>query len=173
MTPSRAGRAAIGLVALAACAPALDWRETKPDGSGVAMLFPCRPERQERVVRLAGADLPLRLHSCRAAGTTFSLAFADAVDAARVTPLLLDLRAGAAANIGGTPAPRAFALKGATANEHGAQLRTEGRLPDGRPVVEHAAFFVKDLRVYQATVLGESPPADAVDTFFGAIRLSP
>ena len=37
-----------------------------------------------------------------------------------------------------------------------------------------AAFFVKGLRLYQATVLGDddAPAArEAADTFFGAIRL--
>jgi hypothetical protein len=46
----------------------------------------------------------------------------------------------------------------------------EGRLPDGRRVVEDAAFFVKGLRVYAATVLGESIPAEAVETFFASIK---
>ena len=37
-----------------------------------------------------------------------------------------------------------------------------GRLPDGRPVAAHAAFFVHGVRVYQATAIGEALPEDAV-----------
>jgi hypothetical protein len=35
------------------------------------------------------------------------------------------------------------------------------------------AFFVKGLRLYQATVLGDDDPADGetLETFFGSIRL--
>jgi hypothetical protein len=65
---------------------------------------------------------------------------------------------------------RAFAVAGATPNEQSALLHMEGRLPDGRRVVEDAAFFVKGLRVYAATVLGESIPAEAVETFFASIK---
>ena len=37
-----------------------------------------------------------------------------------------------------------------------------GRLPDGRPVTAHAAFFVHGVRVYQATAIGEALPEDAI-----------
>ncbi len=158
------------LVALAACSPALDWRETRAEGSGVVLLFPCRPDRHERTIRLGGADTRMQMVSCHAAGAAFSLAFAEAADATRVTPLVAALRAAAAANIGAVPTVRAFAVAGATPNEQSGLLRMEGRLPDGRRVVEHAAFFVKGLRVYAATVLGESITAEAADTFFTSIK---
>lgn len=163
-------RVAACLVALAACSPSLDWRQTRAEGSDVALLFPCRPDRHERTARIGGADLRMQMVSCHAAGAVFSLAFADAPDAARVTPLVAALRAAAAANIGAIPTVRSFAVAGATPNEQSALLRMEGRLPDGRRVVEHAAFFVKGLRVYAATVLGESIPAEAVETFFASIK---
>ena len=160
------------LAALAACTPPFDWRDARPEGSGVAMLFPCRPDRHERAVRIAGTELRMQMHSCQAAGVTFSLAFVDAAQPGQVTPLLAELRARAAANIGGAAEARAFAPPGATPNEHSALLQIFGRLPDGRRVTEHAAFFVKGLRLYQATAVGESLPADAAETFFGAIKLT-
>jgi hypothetical protein len=161
------------LATLAACSPPLDWRQARPEGSGVTMLFPCRPERHERTVRIAGADLRMQMHSCDAAGTTFSLSFVDAGEPTRVEPLVAALKASAAANIGGVPVAQPFAPPGATPNAGSALLRIEGRLPDGRRVTEHAAFFVRGLRLYQATAIGESLPEDAVQTFFGAIKLTP
>ena len=161
------------LAALAACSPALDWREVRPEGSDVTMLFPCRPDKHERTVRIAGADLRMQMHSCDSAGRTFSLAFVDAVEPTRVEPLLAALKASAAANIGGTPAQQPFAPPGATPNPGSALLRVEGRLPDGRRVTEHAAFFVRGLRLHQATAIGETLPEDAVQTYFGAIKLTP
>ena len=59
------------LAALAACAPPFDWRDVRPEGSGVTMLFPCRPDRHERAVRIAGSELRMQMHSCTAAGATF------------------------------------------------------------------------------------------------------
>jgi hypothetical protein len=163
---------AASLAALAACAPSFDWRDARPEGSGVAMLFPCRPDRHERAVRIAGAEMRMQMHSCKAAGAIFSLAFVDAAQPAQVAPLLAELRAHAAANIGGAPEVHPFAPPGATPNEYSALLQIPGRLPDGRRVTEHAAFFVKGLRLYQATAIGETLPVDAVQTFFGAIKVT-
>lgn len=166
--------ALLALLCLGACAPALDWRETHPAGSGVVMMFPCRPDRHERTVRMVDADLRLQLHSCRAGGATFSLAAADGADPARVMPLLAALRAQALANLGGgaieEPLP---AIAGATPNPQSALLLIVGQRQDGRRVVAHAAFFVKGLRLYQATVLGadQTPGSEALETFFGSIRL--
>lgn len=139
----------------------------------MAMLFPCRPDRHERPVRIGSADLRMQMHSCNAAGATFSIALVDAAQPAQVAPLLAELRSRAVANIAGVAQPRPFQPPGATPNEHGGLLRIEGRLPDGRRVTEHAAFFVRGLRLYQATMIGGSLPADAVETFFGAIKVAP
>ena len=161
-------------VVLAGCAPALDWRETRPPGSGLTMLFPCRVERQERAVRLAGRLVAMAADSCRAAGATFSLATLDAGSPGAVTPVLAALRAGAVANVGASGAAAApLAVDGTTPNPQSGLLHLAGRLPDGRPVSLHAAFFVKGMRLYQASVIGESIPDDASDTFFEAIRVAP
>ena len=169
----RGGLVAALLAAVAACSPSLDWREAHLEGSGVAMLFPCRVDRRERDVRMGGVALRVQMRSCRAADASFSLTYVDAPQPAQVGPLLADWRERAAANIGGAGVLRPFAVPGATPNEGSALLRVEGRMPDGRRVTEHAAFFVRGLRVYQATAIGEALPADAVETFFGAIKVTP
>jgi hypothetical protein len=180
MTARRTGGVpppSVGLVAalsILACTPALDWRETRPQGSGVAMMFPCRPERQERPVRVGDESLTLRLHSCTAAGSAFALAVADVADPARVTALLAALRSQAIANVDGTATVEVMpSISGSTPNAQSARLRIVGKRPDGRRVVEHATFFVKGLTLFQATVIGAGEPVDrdAIDTFFGSIRL--
>jgi hypothetical protein len=165
----------LGAALLASCAPALDWRESRPEGSGVVMLFPCRPEKQERMVRVGGAALRMQLHACRAAGSGFSLTVVDVADPAAVGPLLAALRAQAIANVNGAALPRPLpAIVGATPNDQSVLLRIDGKFPDGRPVVEHALFFVKGQRVYQATIIGEhEPPGNEwLENFFAAIRVS-
>lgn len=177
---TRTGGMPLALAALAAtlsaiaCSPALDWRETRPDGSGVAMMFPCRPERQQRPVRVGAETLMLRLHSCVAAGTSFALVTADVADPGRLTPLLKALRDQAIANVEGTATVEETAtVPGSTPNAQSGRLRIVGRRPDGMRVVEHTAFFVKGLTLFQATVIGAGEPVDreAIDTFFGSIRL--
>ena len=71
-----------------ACAPALDWREVRPAGSGITLLFPCKPDSHARQVQLGPHSVRLELHACTAAGTTWALAFADMGDPARVGPAL-------------------------------------------------------------------------------------
>jgi hypothetical protein len=158
---------------VAACNPALNWRQTQPEGAGIRMLFPCRTARHERTIQVAAAAMRMRLDSCDAAGSVFSLAFGDVADPARVAPALAELRFAAAANVRGSASVRDWRASGATPNEQTAQLRIEGTLPDGRRVVEHAAFFVRGLRLYQATALGGSLDDDALDTFFGSIQVLP
>jgi len=173
-TLRRRGPAALLLAVAAGCTPSLDWRQARPEGSGATMLFPCRPASVERPVQLAGSSLSMRLHSCVAGGATFSLAVADAVVPDRVTPLLVALREQAVANVAGQASPAALpAVAGATPNAQSALLRIEGRLPDGRPVVSHAAFFVCGTRLYQATIIGTGPPAGAetLENFFATVQL--
>jgi hypothetical protein len=173
MMLSRRRLVASFLLGLVACAPALNWRETRPDGVGVVMLFPCRPDRHERSITLAGAPIRMQMHSCDAEGAVFSLAFLDVADAASVTPLLTEMRRAAVANVNGVAVARPWVVPGATPNEETARLRIEGRLPDGRHVVENTAFFVRGFRLYQATALGGSLDADALDTFFASVKVVP
>ena len=170
------GAAAALAAALAglACSPTFDWREARPEGSGVAMMFPCRPAKEERTTRLGAAALPMQLHSCSAGGATFSLAAIDTADAADVTATLDALRAQTATNLAGPASEQgAFAPPGATPNPRSARVAIVGARPDGRRVVAQAAFFVKGLRLYRATVLNADVAGglEAADTFFGAIRV--
>ncbi|HEX4234894.1 MAG TPA: hypothetical protein VH041_11350 [Caldimonas sp.] len=159
---------------VAACAPALDWREARPESSGVVLMFPCRPQDHERNVALAGAVVPMRLHSCSAGGANFALATLETGDPARVTPELAALRGQLLDNLAGTATEQhPLTLAGSTPNPQSARVRIVGKRPDGSPVVADAAFFVRGLTLYQATVLGSNgaPGDTAVGTFFDAIRL--
>jgi hypothetical protein len=162
--------AAAGLLA---CAPALDWRGTRPEGSALQLQFPCRPNTQRRDVPLAGVRVNLALHACAAGGQTWGLAVADVVEPARVGPALAELAASAAANLGAAPGqPLALAVPGATPNDASLRLRLQGRLPDGRVVQMHLAVFARGTQVFQATVLGESLPDAVVEPFFTSLRLA-
>ncbi|CAN5215073.1 hypothetical protein BH11PSE9_BH11PSE9_26020 [soil metagenome] len=159
------------LASLTACSPTLDWRETQFEGSGIVASFPCRPDRYARAVIVAGAKAQMDMLTCAAGGATYALSFFDVADPAAVTPALADLRALAASNLGAT-APQAAPLeiKGMTANEQSARLTIAGRLPDGAAVQESVAFFVKGLRIYQATAIGAKLAPEALDTFFASLK---
>ena len=169
-----AAAALVAAIVAVACSPTFDWREARPDGSGVALMFPCRPVLEERRTRVGAAAAPIQLHSCAAGGAIFSLAAIDATDPAGVTPMLEAFRVQTAANLAGATTERGeFSPPGATPNPRSARVAIVGKRPDGRRVVAEAAFFVKGLRLYQATVLNADVAGgpEAADTFFGAIRL--
>lgn len=158
-------------VTLPACAPVLDWREVRAEGTGIVASFPCKPDRHARDVALAGARLRMDLLVCEAGGVTFGLGYFDLTSPAAVTPAVQWLRDVAQANIGaGAFREQAVGVPGMTPNPRSARLVLTGRRPDGVPIQEELAVFVRGLRVYQATVLGERLPSGAVDTFFAGLR---
>ena len=158
--------------ALAACSPALDWRQVRPDGWGLQAAMPCRPDQQQRQVALAGAPVALGLVVCSAEGHSFGLASADVGDPARVAPALQALLQAAQANVQGQVlAEQAVVVPGMTPQAGAVRRQLAGRMPEGRAVREQVQVFAHGLRVFQATVVG--PEAGPVQTgpFFEALEL--
>ena len=157
---------------LMACSPALDWREFQPEGSGIVVTFPCKPDRHVRTVKLAVQTVRMEMLVCAADETQFALSFIDVDEPAKVKAALVELQDLAAGNLAATRREtQPAAVPGMTPHPEAARLRLEGRQPDGGALQEQAAFFAKGLRVYQATVLGRRMRADAADTFLGGLRL--
>ena len=159
-------------VSLAACSPALNWREIRPESSELLALFPCKPDRFARTLPLAGGKVEMHLVSCSVDGVTYAVAYAALDDPARITPALQQLREAAAANIGGEarePAP--FAVNGMTPQAQAQRWRLHGRAADGEAVHEQIGLFHKGGRVYQATVVGPQLDAEAAEIFFGGLKL--
>ncbi len=171
MTSVKRSLAALVLAGTAACSPTLNWREFSPEGSGIVASFPCRPDRVERRVMLAGADRRMALLACEAAGATFALAFIDAADPAGVAATLAELRTTALRNVqAAAPQVLPVQVPGMTPNAAAVRVSVAGQLPGGGAVHAHAAFFTHRLRVYQATVIGAEPPLPAVQAFFDALK---
>jgi hypothetical protein len=159
--------------ALFACSPVLDWREFEPEGSGLIVTFPCRPDRHARDVVVAGVKTRMNMLVCAAGDATYALSFIDVAEPSGVTAALADLRAVAAGNLGAVDAtPGSLQVPGMTPNTQAARLHLAGLRPDGTALQQQAAFFAKGLRVYQASVLGATLPAEAYDTFFAGLRLA-
>lgn len=153
------------------CSPSLDWREFMAEGSGVFATFPCRPDHHARGVRLNGATLQMEMLVCSAGEATYAIAYVDVADPARVAPLLGELRAVALANVQGVqPTLAPVQIAGMTPNPQALRMSVTGRLPDGSAVQSHSAYFAHGLRLYQATVIGPKPSAEAVQTFFGGLK---
>jgi hypothetical protein len=173
MTSNRRAAAfvAAALGAATGCAPDLNWREVRPEGATLVALLPCKPDRQTRVIPLAGAEVSMEVLGCSAGGATWAVATAEVGDPARVAPALAGLRAARTRNLEGRegevrPAEIAGAASGAL------RLTVEGLRPDGTPVREHGLLFAKGTRVFHAAALGDEPSAEALEVFFGGLKLA-
>ncbi|CAD5371856.1 conserved hypothetical protein [Rubrivivax sp. A210] len=160
---------------VAACAPALDWRELRPPGAaGLTLLLPCRAHAQQRTASLAGRPLRLELLVCEADGRSWALAHGDVVDPAQVGPALAALHLAAAANVGASaPALQALAVPGATPQPASARIRLAGRRPDGAAIEMEAAVFARGTHIFQATVLGDKVAAADADAYFASLHFLP
>lgn len=168
--PLVAGAAAA--VMLAGCSPALDWREVRPTDTGASLLLPCKPASHARELELAGQKVRMVLHACRAAETTWAVAWADLGDPTRTGSALEQLKAAAAANVGaGRLRPLAGRTPGETPNPQAGRYAVSGTLPDGQPVQGRLVVAARGAAVMQATALGPRPDEAALDTFFDSLRL--
>lgn len=160
---------------LAACTPALDWRELRPSGSTAIAMFPCKAASHAREVKLAGAMVSMSMFACSAGDTTYALAFADMKDPSLVSQALDELAQAARSHLHATAnaASQPLSVPGMTPNARAAQWRMQGRLPDGRPVHERVALFARGTQIHQATMLGAELDAEAQEVFFGALRMNP
>jgi hypothetical protein len=168
-----AAAAAAGAFAVGGCAPALDWRESRPAGSQAQLMFPCRPASHARTVNLAGRQVEMTMFACSAGDTVFALSFADLKDPALVGPALDELGMSLRSHLRPSQpaASQPVAVPGMTPHPKAAQWRQAGALPDGRAVEERAALFSHGAAVYQATMLGERLDEQAQETFFGSLRV--
>lgn len=164
-----------GLAVLAgACAPALDWREVRPDAAGLVILLPCKPEQRSRQLALAGRQVQMQVLGCTAEGTTWGLSTADMADPALVGPALAELRAARLRNLDGTETVVKPAQVGGMAPQAQAvRSSIAGKRPDGTPVVDQSLLFARGTRVFHAAALGGEPSAQATETFFDGLKLQP
>jgi hypothetical protein len=174
MTPAQLSAALfVAAIGLVDCTPTLNWREIQPEGSELFAMFPCKPERFARGVPIAGDKVEMRMSSCTVDGVTYAVAYASVPDPAKVAAALTELREAAASNIGGTPTGGgAVSVPGMTPNPLAQRISLTGHGADGKALQEHAAFFVKGLRVYQASVVGAKIDAEAADTFIAGLRMA-
>jgi hypothetical protein len=163
----------MGVTALTACSPALDWRAVRPEASGAVALFPCRPASHARRLHLGAVDTEMFVYACSTSGATFALGYADVADPAQVGPALAALRAAAIANVSGNAQPEGvLEVKGMTPNSEARRLRIVGHLPGGRSAQMAAGFFAKGTRVFQASVIAPGPlGVESVNTFFAGLEV--
>lgn len=153
------------LLALAACQPALNWREARPAGSGAVALFPCKPEIEQRAAR--GGQGAMGLAQCETAGRGFSLSWAEAPDPTLAGVALKAMPQALAAKLQ-QPLPLAQGLQvpGMTPLPEAAQHRLVSA-----GGVTRVAVFSHGGRVYQALMTAANDDPAAWESFVAGLRV--
>lgn len=146
------------LVALAACNPALNWREARGSDGPYTVLLPAKPTTFARPVDLNGLKVEMSMTAAEVDGVSYAVASAGIVDAAQRTAALAAMQEAMLRNIGASaPQQRAVVLEGGVA---ALEVTARGQAGASKqPVAMHARFAQHGDRVFQVVVLG---PADAV-----------
>ncbi|MBG6076853.1 hypothetical protein [Polaromonas sp. CG_9.11] len=164
----------LSALALAACSPALNWREVRPEGTRLSLLLPCKPDKAQKVVPLGGRPTSLSMLGCDADGATFAVAIADVDDpsqAASVLALWQDL---ALANMKAVPAsrqPLPLKIPGASPGTPVTRLQAQGQRADGTAVSGQAAYFAQGSQLFQVVMYAPHLMPEAAETFFSSLKL--
>jgi hypothetical protein len=164
-----------GALLIAGCSPALNWRKVNPEGAQLALMFPCKPEREERAQPgPGGRAVTVRSMSCRARGGQFSLTWADLGEPAAASAAMRRMHEGIAREMSpGASAP--LGVRGAASDPESFQQAFEAR--PGQPAQQaqqaRQAVFARGGRLYQLLMQGERLDAEAWDVFLGSVQLPP
>lgn len=167
---------------LTACSPALNWRDVRPENTGLSLLLPCKPDKAQRTVPLGGKPTELSMLGCDAAGATFAVVVADMGDASQVAGVLAQWQNLTLANmkaplVGASPVPATGAteilplkLAGAALQPPPVLLKARGQRADGTAVTGHAAYFARGSQVFQVVLYADKVTPEVSETFFSSLK---
>ena len=161
--------AVLALAGLVACNPTFNWRDVRPDGTRVAALMPCKADKAQRTVPMAGQPTTLNLLSCDAGGATFAVSVADVKDSAKTAAVLLQWQSAMLTNIKAPPtAGMAFRLPGLSSGA--VMVKALGQRANGQAVSSQAAYFAQGSQVFQAVIYADIISPDVAETFFSGLK---
>lgn len=161
----------VATAVMAACSPALNWRDVRPEGTRLSLLLPCKPDKAEKTVPMGGQLTTLRMLGCDADGLTFAVSSADVSDTAAIPSILAAWQQLTLTNMKAAKADSAAPLKmvGATAST-GVWVKAKGQRADGTSVMGHAAYFSQGATVFQAVIYGAQIKTETAETYFSGLK---
>lgn len=165
----------IAASSLAACSPALNWREIRPKDIDILLTFPCKPQQIAQNVQLAGKIVRMSMTGCATDGMTFALAHADLGDRTLVGSAMTALHTAALQNVAGRVVHSQPAGVAHAAHDlpDALDLEIAGKSPSGKPLRERVVLFAQGSQVFQITTFAQTSRyrADAAQTFSSSVRL--
>ena len=170
-------------VALAGCSPSLNWRSVPLEPLGLSASLPCKPDRIERSIELAGAPVQVHMAGCAADGATVAVACAALPPPALAGAALAHWRSAVLAALRAPPAGQAgaaqdqpFVPTGALALPQSVRTRAQGQQPDGSGAAfMDAVWFARlqgtQLQACHAVVYSAQPRPDVADVLLTGLVL--
>ena len=131
------------LANLAACSPTYNWRDVRVTPASLQGMLPCKPDRGQRQVSLAGRQVDMHVLGCDAGGANMR--------AASTQKWL-------------------FRPPGALGVAESVQLAASGQRPHGSAVMSRAAYFTQGTSVFQAAIYADQLAPEQANTFFSGLR---
>lgn len=163
----------VAILALAGCSPALNWREVRPEGTGLALLLPCKPDKAQKVVPLGGQATQLSMLGCDADGATFAVAIADVGDPLQTASVLALWQDLTLANMKATSDSRQslpLKIPGASPATPVTRLQAQGQRADGTAVSGQAAYFAQGSQLFQVVMYAPRIAPEVAETFFSSLK---
>lgn len=171
MLPAFVAMTLTGVGLIAACSPALNWREVRVMPTALKAMMPCKPDKAMRPVPMAGRQVDLEALGCEAGGATYAVLFADIGDASRAGEALGQWKAATLANLrSGSPREIAFYPPGALRLPQSLQVVAGGQRSDGSAVQSQAAYFAQGRHVFQAVIYANQVKPEAAEPFFSGLK---
>ena len=160
----------LAVLTLAACNPIFNWRDVRPEGTRLSLLMPCKPDKAQRTVQMAGQETELMLLSCDAGGVTFAIAIADVKDASQTANALSQWQSATLANMKAVPNSTTASIKLTGLANNGVFVKATGQRANGQAVSSQAAYFAQGSQVFQAVLYADKISPEAADTFFSGMK---
>lgn len=168
---------------LAGCSPSLNWRSVALEPLGITASLPCKPDRIERSIELAGAPVQMHMAGCAADGATVAVACTVLSPPTLAGAALSHWRAAVLAALRAPPAGQAgaaqdqpFAPAGALALPQSVRTRAQGEQPDGSGAAfMDAVWFARlqggQLQACHAVVYSAQPRPEVADALLAGLVL--
>lgn len=166
----------VGVLALSACSPALNWRSVAVPQAGLSLTLPCKPDHAQRTVELAGQPTALHMLGCEADGALFAFSHTVWADAGQADAALGHWRTGMLSALGAGAAARAvdkpYRAAGVLPLSQSVHTIVQGHKPDGTALTADGLWFARSvagqMHLYHAVVYTPRPRPELAAQFFAS-----
>lgn len=172
------------LATLAACSPALNWREVRLER--LVTLLPCKPDHAQRDVQLGAHTVAMHMSGCEAAGGLYAVSHVRLADPAQVGPAQAAWRQASLAHLRDSTVqtlpfqlakPKASEMR--TADPQTAavpvdmleMLQVQAKHPDGSPLQARLVWLSSGVDVYHVALYGAHLSPEMSELLFSELVL--